>query len=419
MRLLYGFLGVALAFAFVLYPLMAVSYSTGAPAGFNGAPSANGNCTACHFSFPVNSGTGDVAINAPTTFVPGETITFTVSVDNTTPPLAGGTGRRQGFQVSVEDDGGDVGTLVIADPVNTQFASGDANYVTHTAAGNQRTSWTVRWTAPDDAPNAVTIYAAGNAGNGGDGPAGDYIYTDAAVMTQASGGVSLTATASQTTVAQGGSLDFTYTITNNTASAVSGDVFYVIARGGSTVAQARVFSGTLPPGVAVSRSYTQSVPLSAPTGTYTYALNIGRFPNTVVDSETFTITVTPASSGSRGGADAWTVSDVQPWPSEAAPEPLVARSVAGLPAEAVLEPAYPNPFAGATTLGFALPEATEVTLEVLDVRGRRVALLAEGAREAGRHTAALDASGLPSGTYLVRLRTEQGHAATQRITLLR
>lgn len=184
MRLAYGFVGVLLTLGFVLYPLLAISSSGGAPAAANGSPvSARGIglCTACHGSFAPNEGDGSVTIDAPDTFAPGETITFTITVDNTTPPVGD---PKQGFQVSVEGDEpvAHVGTLEIVDEVNTQFAGSD--YVTHTAAGNQQTTWTVGWAAPADAPETVTIYAAGNAANGDFGPLGDYIYTNAVTLTR-------------------------------------------------------------------------------------------------------------------------------------------------------------------------------------------------------------------------------------------
>lgn len=192
MRFVYGFAGVFLALGLVLYPMLAVSYSSGAPAPFNGGPSSestfNPTCVVCHGSFALDSGTGSVSIDAPATFVPGETLSFTVTVDNTTPALPDGVGNRQGFQVSAQlPDGTHVGELVLADTDATKFADGNPDYVTHTAAGNQLSTWTVEWTAPtEDVPGAVTFYAAGNAGNGGDGPGGDYIYTTTATVERSS-----------------------------------------------------------------------------------------------------------------------------------------------------------------------------------------------------------------------------------------
>jgi hypothetical protein len=66
-----------------------------------------------------------------------------------------------------------------------------------------------------------------------------------------------------------------------------------------------------------------------------------------------------------------------------------------------------------------LPEAARVTLEIYDVRGRRVAVLvAEAEREAGYHTVRFDAEGLASGLYLARLRAGT-FTQTQRLMLAR
>ena len=51
---------------------------------------------------------------------------------------------------------------------------------------------------------------------------------------------------------------------------------------------------------------------------------------------------------------------------------------------------------------------------MLDVLGRRVALVEEGARAAGSHRATLNASALAPGLYLVRL-TADGTTAVQRM----
>ncbi|MEP0545364.1 MAG: T9SS type A sorting domain-containing protein, partial [Rhodothermales bacterium] len=84
----------------------------------------------------------------------------------------------------------------------------------------------------------------------------------------------------------------------------------------------------------------------------------------------------------------------------------------------VLESAYPNPFASATTIGFTLPSAQDVTLTVYDVLGRRVATLVDGVRQAGEQTVRFDASSLPSGMYFYRLEAG-GTQLTQRVTVIR
>ncbi len=79
---------------------------------------------------------------------------------------------------------------------------------------------------------------------------------------------------------------------------------------------------------------------------------------------------------------------------------------------------YPNPVRRQGTLEYALPEAQEVTLEVYDVLGRRVATLERGRKKAGRHTARLETSRLSSGVYFGRLEAG-GQTRTQKITVVR
>jgi hypothetical protein len=70
--------------------------------------------------------------------------------------------------------------------------------------------------------------------------------------------------------------------------------------------------------------------------------------------------------------------------------------------------AYPNPFTSASIIEFNLPGRTHVTARVFDVMGRQVALLHDGALEAGRHSVTFDGSELPAGTYLYEIQTESG-----------
>lgn len=86
-------------------------------------------------------------------------------------------------------------------------------------------------------------------------------------------------------------------------------------------------------------------------------------------------------------------------------------------AEAALELAIaPNPSRGAARVAFTLPEAGDVTVEVLDLLGRRVSVLAERSYPAGAHTLALPET-VAAGTYLVRLRAGRD-ALTRTLTRL-
>ena len=88
-----------------------------------------------------------------------------------------------------------------------------------------------------------------------------------------------------------------------------------------------------------------------------------------------------------------------------------------------LEAVYPNPSRAQTTVAFALPEQAEVTLAVYDIMGRRVAMLAQGTMQAGRHTIEWDGRTqmgrrLASGLYLVRMQAGR-FTAIHRLTLVR
>jgi len=60
---------------------------------------------------------------------------------------------------------------------------------------------------------------------------------------------------------------------------------------------------------------------------------------------------------------------------------------------------YPNPFNGSTDIAYELVNGTDVTFEIMDLTGRKVKVLHEGFRPAGKHTLNLDASGLEAGVY--------------------
>lgn len=73
----------------------------------------------------------------------------------------------------------------------------------------------------------------------------------------------------------------------------------------------------------------------------------------------------------------------------------------------------PNPARGNTTLEFGLPAEADVSLEVIDMAGRRVASLAEGRHSAGLHrvtwTGETSSGRAAPGMYLVRLQAAGKH----------
>lgn len=99
----------------------------------------------------------------------------------------------------------------------------------------------------------------------------------------------------------------------------------------------------------------------------------------------------------------------------------VANEPAATPAEGfTLGASYPNPFAGSTTIPFALAESAHVRLVVLDVLGREAAVLTDQVWGAGAHEVRFDGSQLPSGAYFYRLEAEGlGTSDTRPFTLVR
>jgi hypothetical protein len=96
----------------------------------------------------------------------------------------------------------------------------------------------------------------------------------------------------------------------------------------------------------------------------------------------------------------------------------------GLEAAPLLELAapWPNPARSVAHLGFALPRATALRLEIHDLQGRRARTLASGRLSAGRYALAWDLcddAGRPvaPGVYLARLSGETGER-TRRIVVL-
>lgn len=83
-----------------------------------------------------------------------------------------------------------------------------------------------------------------------------------------------------------------------------------------------------------------------------------------------------------------------------------------------LLPNYPNPFNPTTTIPFRLASSGKVKLEVLDLLGRRVALLADTYYTSGRHQIVFDAGKLSSGVYFTRLSTPEG-TFTQKMSLVK
>jgi hypothetical protein len=281
--------------------------------------------------------------------------------------------------------------------------------------------------------------------------------------------------------AGGGMFQYTLTVTNTGATPATVDLWALIT-GPATVDPLRgPRTITVGAGETVVKTVRQHIPSNAPAGTYTYTVNVGTFPSTLIDSDGFTfekealanvagregtertgagrtgaaatggrLAATPATGARTSEAQAATVPPAEAWvltwdevdwvrtrigsrtvPDEAAGSSTQgiageasasaasgAAATVGFPSEYALHPAYPNPFTDRATFDYDLPEAARVQIVAYDLLGREVSRLVDGSVEAGWHRAVLDGRSLPTGVYVVRM-TVGGRAFTQRITLVR
>lgn len=89
-----------------------------------------------------------------------------------------------------------------------------------------------------------------------------------------------------------------------------------------------------------------------------------------------------------------------------------------LPTEFSLAQNYPNPFNPETIIEFSLPRASQVTLNVYNILGQKVAILTDQNYPAGNHTIRWDGKENASGIYFYRLETER-FSATKKMLLLK
>jgi hypothetical protein len=98
--------------------------------------------------------------------------------------------------------------------------------------------------------------------------------------------------------------------------------------------------------------------------------------------------------------------------------PVAVLETAKVPSTLRLEQNYPNPFNPETYLSYELPSADEVRLAVVDVRGREIAVLADGRQPAGIHRVRFDGTRLSGGVYFCRLQVGS-ETFTRKMVLLK
>ncbi len=83
-----------------------------------------------------------------------------------------------------------------------------------------------------------------------------------------------------------------------------------------------------------------------------------------------------------------------------------------------LNQSFPNPTRGSAVIRYEVGVTSEVSLDVYDVLGRKVATLADGLHASGSHEVGFNTGALATGTYLYRLTTPVG-VQTRRMTVVK
>lgn len=131
----------------------------------------------CH-NIPANTGDAQITItfaDSAATYQADSTYLVRVGIQN--PQTI-----RNGFQiVALRANNQNAGAWILTDPDKTKIIPGiglpSRRYVTHLAAGNAQTEWTMRWKAPANASGPVTFYASVLSANNNAQNTGDEVYT--------------------------------------------------------------------------------------------------------------------------------------------------------------------------------------------------------------------------------------------------
>jgi len=84
----------------------------------------------------------------------------------------------------------------------------------------------------------------------------------------------------------------------------------------------------------------------------------------------------------------------------------------------VLEQNYPNPFNPSTTIGYELPNESDVVIKVFDVLGNEVTTLVNGRQQSGVHEVKFDGTKQGSGIYIYRM-TVDNFTTTKKMILMK
>jgi hypothetical protein len=135
------------------------------------------------------------------------------------------------------------------------------------------------------------------------------------------------------------------------------------------------------------------VPHGFPHGEATFYLNVGSFPDAIATFDTVPVIVSSTTS-------------VTEFDGTLPPSKPSIISVA------------PNPFNAMTTVAFDIPRPTALRLAVYDILGREVAIVANGAVQAGRRSYLVNGQQLAGGIYFLHASAPGGYEEVRKILLV-
>ncbi|MDP8286392.1 MAG: T9SS type A sorting domain-containing protein, partial [Candidatus Electryonea clarkiae] len=95
------------------------------------------------------------------------------------------------------------------------------------------------------------------------------------------------------------------------------------------------------------------------------------------------------------------------------------RPYSGVPTEWSLEAVYPNPFNPTLHVVLGVPQTSNVTVEIMDILGRRVAALHQGELSAAYHRVGWNATGHPTGLYFLRVTSNTGFNKISKVMFIK
>jgi hypothetical protein len=158
----------------------------------NGKPNYTGghgesNCTSCHSSYAVNSGSGNITISCASMtnwqYVPGTSYTINVTIAHPSRSAYG-----IDFQ-ALNSSNTNAGTLTAGTGTHISTSGGKTNIIQSTGGGTGTVgshTFSFTWLAPSTDVGTVTFYCAGMACNsttGNSNEASDYVYTTSQALT--------------------------------------------------------------------------------------------------------------------------------------------------------------------------------------------------------------------------------------------